>query len=484
VYLPEGSSWANYEDSKEVYLKIKAGDFQFSARHMDLVNQRPGGSSHNTAAYSTREHNYIDLKYTASWHKHWELEGRVFADWIDRVEKKASPSLVRGLTFKEKSEASEEKAWGLELLGRWDAGTGHSVLLGFSGVQTDISDVTNQAIHPVTANSPVLPVYTLKASPDNNDTNLALFAEDNWQINERFNITLGLRIDKNDLREDSTIVLPRFAANWKIDNAWALQYAYSTGYLRPPAAIGFLGEPQDLGFKAYGAEDSQEVLSHDLRLSYNQKPLSVTLNFYHTTIENPFNIFLEPNSDFSEWLFYVNTADVETMGSELEFNYVPSTRWNIYGNLSYVAKAEIKSLKGESFGIDFDLNNSFFGFSEGAYTGDGTVVGYPHKMFNLGANYFFTESLSANLHYRWWSDMVSRDRVGPALTLTENAYHFGPEYFVDLNLRYTSIGDTGLDVSLFVKNLLDREAELTTLYYTSVWFAKGRSVGAKLSYRF
>ena len=489
---PTEQTWEALDDSKEFYFKATLRDTQVYARFADIRNQRPLGSiaGIDEKAYTRRKHSYLDIRRSAVISDGFNLEGRFFADLMERWQSLINPVTTPGTQMVEESAASKETALGVELLSRWRPSDEHNILIGLRAVQTEIDPVSNSVTYPVTARfSTSNGSINTRVVPEDKDTNVALFAEDSWAINDSFNIIVGLRIDHNDLREESTIVLPRFAANWKISDQWSAQYSYSTGYIRPPVGIGFLGQAQfnddfNTNGRIFGANDSQEVGTHDIRISYNRKPISIRWNLYHNTIEDSFNFLFEQGMVGAESrvLFFINTPEINTYGTELEFNYVPSDRWNIYGNLSYVFDAKLKTTKSSAFGVAYDLNNTQFKFGEGAFSSDGTVSGYPHQIVNIGLNYFFSEQISGNLHYRGWNDMSGRaDNLFQGL----HSKKTGPEHFVDMNIRYQQVAGTQLDMAVFVKNLLGNDdSEINELYFNQLWADRARSIGLKLSYTF
>lgn len=508
--LVDAGNWEEFDDSWEFYLKAKLKNTTIYARATDQKNNRPGGSQNAWAgieeqAYARRRHTFLDIKHNRQLSESFDIEARFFTDMIEQWQSMINPVITEGAEIVEESAATRENSLGTEVIGRWETNSNHNFLFGFRAVRTEVDPVSNNFFlptHPKPPNPLELDaVVSMRVIPESTDENMALFIEDDWAINEKLNFIAGVRIDSNTLREESTIVLPRFGLNWKISPQWTAQYSYTTGYIRPPVAIGFLGQAQPqidpvwaTSSKIYGAPDSEQVYNHDVRISFNRKPFSAKWNLYHTTIDDSFNFIAEKGVVDGETreLYFINTATIKTYGSEFEFNYVPSKTWSLYGNFSYVIDSKLDEHTGTSYGVDYNLNSTVLGFGEGAFLKDGTVVGYPHQIWNLGVNYFFGDQLSANLHYRGWSDLVTRDRVGVAgefgafdRVIGEGTEEFGPEHYVDFNIRYEKVAGTKLDAALFVKNLLDNDdAETGMLYFIQSWTGMGRSVGVNLSYTF
>jgi outer membrane receptor protein involved in Fe transport len=498
AYLPKDGAWERFEDSSEVYFKAQIQDITVYARSADMRNARPGGSIADpigffptAEAYTRRQHNYIDIQHKTDLTKILNLETRFFSDMIQGYQAQINPTISSGATIVEESASNKEQALGLEMIAKLQANAYHNVLIGLRAVQTEIDPVTNGVLFPATSSpSATANLRTMRVVPEAFDRNIAVFVEDDWKVHEDVNIIYGIRVDKNTLREDSTIVLPRFSLNWQANSDWSTQYSYTTGYIRPPVGIGFLQQEQyNTGLSAasgniYGAQESEEVQNHDIRIGYNHDPFSIKWNLYRTSIDKSFNFLYEPDPLFEKVLFYINTNKIIIYGNELEFNYVPSETWNLYANLSYVMESRLDDQTGSAFGINYDLDNTLFGFSEGAFTGDGTIIGYPHKMWNLGVNVFFTDHISTNVHYRGWADIQSRHRID-SLTVGESDRSYGPEHFLDLNVRYNNIANTNLSIAMFIKNVLNNDdSEIAMLYFTQEWSERKRSIGMDMSYRF
>ncbi|MFT7129366.1 MAG: outer membrane receptor protein involved in Fe transport [Gammaproteobacteria bacterium] len=495
-FLAREGMWEDIDDSWELYLKANLDNVKVYARVSDFTNARPGGSVSGVDedAYTRRRHTYLDIQRNWQLNTRADLELRVFSDLMERWHAVITPITSPGTAIVEDSGASRELSLGVELISRMEPIKGHNLLAGLRAVKTEVDPVTFARIFPVTAEPSSSPITNNnKVVPDEVDKNFALFIEDDWKINNELSMVLGVRLDRNTLREESTIVLPRFSVNWNFSPSWFAQYSYTTGYIRPPVGLGFLGQGQfntGLTFSAegklYGAADSQEVKNHELRVSYKREPLSFSISFYKTAIENSFNFIFEPASVGGEdgILAFVNTPRVDSQGTEIEFNYVPSSSWNLYGNLSLVFDASIDEFTGKSFGAEFDLDNTAFGFGEGIFTGDGSVVGYPEKILNLGVNYFYDERISANLHYRVWSDLKTRNRID-LFTVGKGEKSYGPEQFLDLNIRFGQVMGYNLDASLFVKNILNNDdSKIGMLYFTQDWTERARSIGFNISYAY
>ncbi len=523
-YLPKKGRWDKLGDSSELYFKAQLDEITVFARSADMINQKPGGSSvanqilgnifdpdpnisgpalalfplyeqlQDNEYFNRRKHDYLDIQHKHKFTGNLNLETRFFSDRIQAWQAVSNPVLSNSTPYVEESGDSNEQSLGIESILKLQIPSNHKLLVGIRAVQTEIDPVANDILYPTTSTPNTTTTYTIRTMrvvPDSKDENYAVFAEDDWAIIPNLHMTYGLRVDTNTLREKSTILLPKLSFDWQIDPHWITQYSYTTGYIRPPAGIGFLGQAQyntNLsgipGSIIYGAQDSEEVQTHNLSFGYNNDPYNIKLNLYETNIDKSFNFLYARGivNTNQHVLFYTNLNKIKTQGAELEFNYIASSAWNVYGNLSYVIDAELNSFTGSEFGVSYDITTN--GFGMGTFTPDGTMTGYPHEIWNFGANAFFTDHLNGNLHFHGWADMYARDRLSEFSFGPKNK-KYGPENFLDLNIRYEKIADTNLDIGVFVKNILDNDdSKINMLYYTREWSALGRSLGMDISYTF
>ena len=248
----------------------------------------------------------------------------------------------------------------------------------------------------------------------------------------------GIRFDKNNLREENTIVLPRLAINYQLNKNNSLNFAYNTGYIRPPVGIGFLNQAQfdSDGIANYGAPNSEEVENLELKYSFQTNNFSTSINFYSNKIKDSFLFIYEPSpagvpvADIDKYLFYINLPTIKSHGFEWQAQWLINRDLRLDASLSKVLKSRIDSLTGTAFGVDFDLNNTVNNFTENFVTNSGDKASYPHLMWNLGLTYQPNANTAFNLFYRGWDDMQARI----ALNSTTNIdTEIGAEHFVDFN---------------------------------------------------
>ncbi|NRB40598.1 MAG: TonB-dependent receptor [Pseudomonadales bacterium] len=503
---PWTEHWDNIQNSFQFYSKVRVKNFHLKARASQSNISRAYNPSQLSSddAFRQRNHYYVDAAYIKDVKPGITVEARVFADFMDRTQLLVTPEYTPTVQRVQNSESSEELKLGFELISRWKDIANHNFLVGYKQESTDISAFTLVEQYDVTTtDSSAKPVSDKLVVPMSNDENKSFFIEDEWRvIPGKLKLLLGVRVDKNTLREDNTIILPRFDLNWTPTSQWQIKYSYNTGYIRPPVAVGFLGQTQafqsDVLFEdntglhyMQGASESQEVYSHDLQFNYTVGRVQSHVNFYHTTIEKPFQLLFEPNSvNGKEFInYYANTDDITSYGVELGWTVLLSNEWQLYGDISKVLSSEISSMTGSSGALEYDLNNTLYNFGEGSFTPSGTMTGFPHLMLNLGLNWDVNPNILSNLHLRFWDQMSGRIQTeetkseGISGDFIETEY--GPEFFVDYNILFKQVLGSSMDASLYVKNLLDNDdSEIHMLAFNNAWSDRGRTMGASLSYQF
>lgn len=490
---PWTDHWDEIEDSLQFYSKVKLRDFHIKAR----ASQTNISRSYNIylppdtdKAFRQRNHFYLDVAYIKEIKPNIIIETRFFGDLMDRTQLLVTPEYSGNIQRAQESESSEERRFGFEFITRWNDLANHNVLLGYRKVKTDLSPFTSIKQYEITTTATSAPnVLEQLVVPSDIDESTSIFIEDEWRvIPDTLKVLMGLRLDTNTLREDNDILLPRFDINWTPTNNWQIKYSYNTGYIRPPVAIGFLGQTQttilnspDLVYNK-GASESQETSSHDIQVNFTAGRVQTNLNLYHNTIDNPFQLLFEEHVIDGKVFnnYYANTEAVTSYGLELGWMLLLTNQWQVYGDISKVLSAEIASMTGSSGDLDYDLNDTTKNFAAGSYTPDGTMSGFPHLMINVGVNWDIDKNILSNLHLRLWDEMYGRHYSDLTKTV-----EYGPEVFVDYNILFTEILGSSFDASFYVKNLLDNDdSEIYMLGFNNTWSDRGRTVGGSVSYLF
>ncbi len=471
-------------DSWELYGKLHQNDFTITTRASDLMDSRLNQSiGAQDQKYNRRRHYFLNIGHLKNFSKTFSLETKVFTNLMERWQQMANPEISPGLNTLDESFSSRENNIGAELMLRETLFDRHHLLAGCQFVQTEIDPVIWDATHPRPGTTGTAD-YRLLVAPEDKDQTMALYVEDDWQILNELHLIFGLRVDNNDLREDSTKLLPRFAASWGISSRWTAKYMFNTGYVRPPVGKSFLGQqPTSMwGLPSLGVEKSEEVQSHDLQLIYHRTRFQGTLTGYYTTFDNAFNFFGRTVDTEAGPVIplYVNSNKISSYGLEFDFHHKISNLFDWYGNYAWIIFAEMDTFTGTTTaGVPYDWLNSYL------VTDGKALTQFPHHTWNLGVNFFLDGVFkllphsSLNVHYRGWTDMWAEKPDFPGTYL-----RLGPEHFVDVNLLFKNIATEKLDISLYAKNVLDNDDSRYQLPLAGFWSVRGRSIGIRASYTF
>ncbi len=474
-------------NSYELFGKLRQKDFTFTARGSDLMDSRLDQSiGALDQKYNRRRHYYLNIDHLKNFSKTLSLETKVFSNLMERWQQMADPVTSPALNTLDESFASKETNLGAELMLRATLFDHHRVLSGCQIVQTEIDPVIFSAKHPRPGTAGETR-YRILVAPDKKDNTLALYLEDDWRVITDLHFIFGLRMDKNDLREDSTKLLPRFSTIWGLGPGWTAKYMFNTGYVRPPVGKSFLGQQPliDTWFGAFpgiGVEKSEEVNSHDLQLICHLENFQSALTGYYTTFTNAFNLYgIHTNTNRGTLVpLYVNSNQITSYGLEFDFQHKLGALMDWYGNYAWVIFAEIDRFSGTTTdNVEYNWLHSYL-VTEGK-----ALTQFPHHTWNLGINLhlngYFAQipQVSLNIHYRGWTDMWTENPDAPG------AYRrLGPEHFTDLNLLFKNVVTSKLDISLYAKNLFDNDDSRYQLPLAGFWSVRGRSLGIRTSYSF
>lgn len=464
----------DFEGSYDLYAKLdwrswhlKVGKIRFK-NFNPLFTLRDG----STVSKWTSEKEWLEFGSEHDLNENFSLEWKLFHNqFIEGISTKR-PISIAGLSDKQFDQNIAE-GFGGEAIVHF-RNTNHHLLLGLSASNTDLNTKTIQ-------NFPSGIVQSFITIPAITDKNRAIFIEESYRGFEDWVFTLGLRIDHNKPRANITNVLPRAAASYLINDRWSVKYTYNTGYVAPTLQQTRGGISQPFGAAGptvKGAEDSQESESHDLQLFYKDDRSQANLTlFYHSLTDiiqfagfGTVTVGGIPNVT----LFETNASDMDTWGLELEAQTSLSDRLNLYGNYA-LANAEYKDrfvfFQGQQI-LDLVTGTS-------VSTEDGTVTGTPQHIWNLGLDWDINNNFSLNAHYRGWTDAFAKNSDIPTFK------QFGPEHYVDLNLRSKGTLAKDLTISAYIKNLFNNQHSLPGgVNEGQVDPQNGRQVGLYFSYQF
>lgn len=315
-----------------------------------------------------------------------------------------------------------------------------------------------------------------------------IFAEEEYSGIKDWHFTLGLRYQENDFRQASKDWLPRVAAIWSYSPEVTLKYLYNTGVM--PVSLtrsrSSLANPivSNWAFAggdavALGPEKPQYSKSHDLQFLYQKGNTRANLTLFYGRIEGyvarpePFDTGETLSDGTPIWILESNLANLTSYGLELELERRLNSQWLLYSNYAYAIN-EADETTGTVSGTSYDLVNGSTYFTD-----TGRMTGAPEHIWNLGFDYSLTKKVLFNLHYRGWTGALGKTAKSPV-----KFDSYGPEHFLDINVRGKDFILKGLEVGAYVKNLFDNKHNTPQSPHGGHIVMSGRHVGVNLSYRF
>jgi iron complex outermembrane receptor protein len=445
----------DFNNSYEMYGKLKVNSFLLSARTTNFESGVPflsntGINEEKRSGHFEYENSFIEARYNLEVGDTSEID---FIFSFDRIRDHVVQDLNGSYSFS-RYIRSEEDGIGGETIYTTNYFEDHEIKTGIYYRYVDVIRLEEQRYfddinRETSIRDQAKPGY---------DNTFAFFAEDTWHFADKWIAVYGGRIDYNDFREDATIFLPRAGLIWKTTDRVTLKYLYNTGYIRPyvQQSNGTAGEPfyYEPGDEYWvGADKSEKVSSHDFQVLYNHEGVYLGATFYYLTykdfIEWP-GVYFRRDPDYRA--YFQNLDDITSKGVELEWKVNLFDPLTVYGNYSY-SYARFDDLSITVQGIPIDLNGSSFVAANGAF------FGVPEHTWNFGIYYDVNRDVDLNVHYRGWDDAWALESRLPTFR------KFGPEHYVDLNLRWKNIFKI-FNLSFYCKNLFDNTGTLQT--HTSI----------------
>ncbi len=178
-----------------------------------------------------------------------------------------------------------------------------------------------------------------KATTFGSARNTGIFLQDQWQINSQLEFVPGIRLDDHSNIDDS-IISPRIAARWEVNDHFSLRASYATGFNAP----GPFNEDQHIGTNQGGAitlinsPDLEEERSATFSLGaeWHPEPLKEQLllhsQVHFTALEGTFEI---DDSDELNWL-RINGPDSEVFVWENSLDWQVAKHLHAQAGLTYI----------------------------------------------------------------------------------------------------------------------------------------------------
>lgn len=273
----------------------------------------------------------------------------------------------------------------------------------------------------------------------------ALFAEDEWRLTERFALTGGLRMDKDEKFGDH--YSPRLYGVWQAADRWTVKGGVSTGFRAPDLRQTVAGWGQtSRGGNMYGNPDlkPETSVTQEIGLLYdNGTGLNAGLTVFNnefkdkiTRVACPITQCTDgPNQFGANPTTYMNVDKAYSRGIEASLKWPLARDWSLVGSYTFT-KSEQKS---------------------GQYQGQ-PLNQLPRHLLTATLNWQATGALRA------WTRVNYRGKESQPITGPSSTTVVAPSYtFVDLGATYA----VNKNVSLFagIYNLFDKSVRYADYGY-------------------
>ena len=272
----------------------------------------------------------------------------------------------------------------------------------------------------------------------------ALFMEDEWMLTDAWALTGGLRLDDDD--NYGSHLSPRLYSVWNMTPEWTLKGGVSTGY-RSPNLREITPDWGQIsrGGNVYGTPDlePETSLNKEIALLYgNDAGLSGSLTLFHNDFEDkitriacPINICnAGPNQFGSDPTYRVNIDDAVTQGVEASLSAPLSDTLALTASYTFT-DSEQKS--GEYAGepltqlprhqvsatLDWDVNARLSQWTKVSYRGEesqpttgpsqSSIVAPSYTFVDAGIGYQLNDSTTVNAGiYNLFDERITYDEYG------------------------------------------------------------------------
>lgn len=239
-------------------------------------------------------------------------------------------------------------------------------------------------------------------------TKWSIFVEDEWQIRDNFNLTLGARYDDNEIYGGH--VSPRVYGIWHIDDTWTVKAGVASGFKAPTMREynPLFGNPQRGGATTWGNPDlePETSLNKEIGVYYDAGgPFTGNVTLFHTDyddkIANTGSRCLnapegEPTNGDGCWIgadgnprsLYFNVPEAVMQGVELAGRWEIDDSFTLSGNWTFV---DSKMKTGDI---------SIYGFPLGQADGLAAVA-TPRHVANLRLDWQARDDLSTYLRVNY-----------------------------------------------------------------------------------
>lgn len=155
------------------------------------------------------------------------------------------------------------------------------------------------------------------------------FFQDEWQINQKLQLVAGARYDHYS--DFGGTFNPRAALIWEIDPKLTSKILYGRAFRAPT----FLEQANQNNPVLLGNPNLQPEIINTFELAFDYHPLSTLrtgLNFYYYELNDGIQIVRIPGTQTAT---FANTASQNGYGTEFEWDWQVSEKWNLRGNYAW-----------------------------------------------------------------------------------------------------------------------------------------------------
>jgi len=453
----------DWEPGGEVFAKLKVKDFMLLGRYASL-NDAAGRLSYpsgDTFSTQSKNHIWIEGRYKKLINKLFDLDVSAHYDymdyWLYNAFKKVEGHYPQ----------STESGFGAQAILNMNLFKDHYTLLG----------IEHRHMIVPTQYKPLLSNYS-PSWVGGIDNSYAIYAEDSWQVLSEFLLIYGVRLDGNDRRDKSWVLLPRFSSIYMVNDYMTIKYMFNSGYIRPSFKQGLginNGGPYSRiltqgniskEYDYYGASNPEKVYSNDLQFLYFTNKTSLQATLYYTKINNYITWIGYENAVNNIYYQDQNITSLETKGAEIELKQRVFSFFDVNSGMSYShTEAEAITTSNSNYTLNMVDAASFLN-EQGEMIGVPRLIWYSQLRFNIKHDFF------VNVKYRGWGYSQTRIEYNP-----NKFKNFGEVNLVDLNLVYEK---NKRFMSVFCNNVLNSKPKIPILVNGGFSFFNDRVLGLSI----
>lgn len=299
--------------------------------------------------------------------------------------------------------------------------------------------------------------YMLADSSDVSSQAYALYIQEDWKVNDEWNIIAGLRSDYHE--KYHLHVSPKISLMYRPNSELTFRGGYARGFRSP--SLKELYEEYDMGgmgyFMIYGNEDLEPETSDQFSVSgeYNKGGLNASLSFAHNRFHNKIAygyIASDNESGYSD-MQYFNSDHAKTTSVEAIVRY--RFDWGLTVTGSYVYTDDYQAVSGVDYytGESGKFNTSSVRPHMATFNAN-----YSHKFGKIGTSLSLVGTWAGGFDYYLSSETDTNgdsyvDANGESVYCYYLSNNFGSRTMMTLNLGLTF--PRGISCTVGLDNLLN-----------------------------